>query len=105
GSRRVLHYRVTGLHGRRVSFYQSHGSAPGSLPILRGAKGTGAVRFTPERGLASLHFVTAVVTQNGVAVETRAVAHYRTVTPARPAAVSGFRIVRGRRTLTTRWRA
>jgi von Willebrand factor type A domain len=103
GTRRFLRYKVGPLHGRTLSFFQSRGSAPGALPILRRAKRSGVVRFRPERGLAARRFVTAVVSEEGVAVETRTVASYRIAVPQAPGRVSAFVVTRGRRLLAVHW--
>jgi hypothetical protein len=92
GTSRRLSYSLTGHPGVSVSFAERAHREFHIVGTARGSHGT--LRFVPGAGVAGTRTVYAIVSENGVARETVAVATYRAPGPVTPARVRGLEVRR-----------
>jgi PKD repeat protein len=102
GHRRAIRYRVKPLAGQKVTFVERGPSAGGRIGVARGSRGR--VRFVPADGVAERRRIVALVEQNGLIREQRAVATYRAPAALRPASPRRLRAVRRGTRLRVSWK-
>ena len=101
GAQRVLHYRVSALDGRRITFAE-HGHGIAHV-IGIAHRATGTIRFTPQSGAPKRSIVALVEDANGPGHQL-AVASFRSAGFTRLARPGKLRARRARGKLSISWR-
>jgi hypothetical protein len=101
GAMRTLTYRAVPARGRTITFLERGPRTYHILGVARGARGH--IRFRPADGRAGRRQIVALIAQDGIQMQSLAVAHYSARGPQRPSRPARTRVSHSGYTLNVSW--